>query len=194
MKKQPLRQQPARPDHTLSQARKAYEGYLKSKDFKCPSISFLDFEEMLMDTRDNCVHAEQTLKGWHAAIDDRDKCLQELWDVVQQVRYAAKSTFGDDAPEMGKFYKPLVRFKSNYKFNLKRKKIKINKESLSRFFDDNGITDNGEWSVVPDSNDFSEGAKAYTDSRAGDSSDAIPYNYTAEQTVKKIDEGRKRWE
>lgn len=64
-----------------------------------PNLSVDKFVEKLAEAREQAERAE-ALKAERAhAIQLRNRCMSELWDLTKRIRNAAKATFGDYSEE-----------------------------------------------------------------------------------------------
>lgn len=64
-----------------------------------PNLSMTQFLHKLEEARLYVVKAEEYKARRARAIQDRNVCLGELWDLTKRVRNAAKATFGDYSDE-----------------------------------------------------------------------------------------------
>ncbi|MFQ5824636.1 MAG: hypothetical protein ACE5JB_11315 [bacterium] len=70
------------------------------KKLMVPNLTMDKFLNKLNDAKKSVEIAEQLKLERSKAIQDRNKCLSELWDLTKRIRNAAKATFGDNSNEL----------------------------------------------------------------------------------------------
>ena len=65
-----------------------------------PNVTVQKFQKKLDEAKKFVEKAEQLKLERAKAIQERNMCLSELWDLTKRVRNAAKATFGDYSPEL----------------------------------------------------------------------------------------------
>lgn len=89
------------PRNTLEQANVVKNGWHKvGKKLMVPNLTMDKFLNKLNDAKKSVEIAEQLKLERSKAIQDRNKCLSELWDLTKRIRNAAKATFGDNSNEL----------------------------------------------------------------------------------------------
>ena len=92
------------PRNTLRQAELAKEGWknLMSK-LNVPNLSLEDFESKIKIATEKVELAEKLKEERSKAVQSRNDCLKDVWDLTKRIRNAAKATFGDNSKEIEKF-------------------------------------------------------------------------------------------
>ncbi len=89
------------PRDTLEQADVVKKGWDTVGDrLLVPNLTIGDFLVKLKEAQDYIDRAEQLKQERAMAIEDRNLCLSELWDLTKRIRNAAKATFGDNSDEL----------------------------------------------------------------------------------------------
>lgn len=89
------------PRDALDQAALVKSGWSKIEDkLLVPNLDMEKFLEKLAEAKKYVETAEQLKLERSKAIQERNKCLSELWDLTKRIRNAAKATFGDNSPEL----------------------------------------------------------------------------------------------
>ena len=89
------------PRDALTQAEIVMTGWSDvGKKLLVPNLSVQKFLNKLDEAKQFVERAEQLKLERAKAIQERNICLSELWDLTKRVRNAAKATFGDYSPEL----------------------------------------------------------------------------------------------
>ncbi|MFQ5640231.1 MAG: hypothetical protein ACE5IR_19805 [bacterium] len=89
------------PRDALNQAEAVMIGWNEvGKKLFVPNLSVQKFLRKLDEAKKLVDEAEQLKLQRAKAIQERNMCLSELWDLTKRVRNAAKATFGDYSPEL----------------------------------------------------------------------------------------------
>ena len=88
------------PRDTLEQAEIVKHGWTQvGPKLTVPNLDEYGFLEKLAEARRQAEKAEQLKAERARAIQERNTCLSELWDLTKRIRNAAKATFGDYSDE-----------------------------------------------------------------------------------------------
>jgi hypothetical protein len=89
------------PRDALEQAHIVKQGWDKVKEkLVVPNLDLPKYIAKLEETQERVEKAEQLKIKRAKAIQERNVCLSELWDLTKRVRNAAKATFGDNSEEL----------------------------------------------------------------------------------------------
>ncbi|RMD91340.1 MAG: hypothetical protein D6813_07850 [Calditrichaeota bacterium] len=89
------------PRDTLEQAKVILEGWNKvGNKLLVPNLSVDEFVKKLQEAEKSVEKAEELKILRAKAIEERNQCLSELWDLTKRIKNAAKATFGDYSPEL----------------------------------------------------------------------------------------------
>ena len=89
------------PRDALEQAKVVQEGWDKvGQKLDVPNLTIQKFVTKLVEAKEQVERAEQLKVERARAIQERNICLSELWDLTKRIRNAAKATFGDASPEL----------------------------------------------------------------------------------------------
>ena len=89
------------PRDTLEQAVVVKEGWDEVGDrLAVPNLSMGKFLEKITEAHGYVGQAERLKLERANAIQQRNVCLSELWDLTKRIRNAAKATFGDNSEEL----------------------------------------------------------------------------------------------
>lgn len=100
------------PRDTLEQADVVKKGWDKvGNKLLVPNLTIQDFLGKLEEAQGFIDRAERLKQQRANAIEDRNMCLSELWDLTKRIRNAAKATFGDNSDEL----RSLVNFSHDEK-------------------------------------------------------------------------------
>ncbi len=89
------------PRDTLEQADVVKKGWDKvGNKLLVPNLTIEDFLGKLEEAQSFIERAERLKQERASAIEDRNICLSELWDLTKRIRNAAKATFGDNSDEL----------------------------------------------------------------------------------------------
>jgi hypothetical protein len=89
------------PRDTLEQAMIVRTGWSKvGKKLSVPNLTMEKFLNKLDEAKDRVERAEQLKVERSKAIQERNRCFSELWDLTKRIRNAAKATFGDNSNEL----------------------------------------------------------------------------------------------
>lgn len=95
------------PRDIIAQAKTVKQGWRKvGKRLDVPNLSLQKFLNKLVEAQESVDKAEQLKLERAEAIQDRNKCLSELWDLTKRIRNAAKATFGDHSSELDLLVNP----------------------------------------------------------------------------------------
>lgn len=95
------------PRDIIDQAKTVREGWQKvGRRLDVPNLSLQNFLNKLTQAQESVDKAEQLKLERAKAIQDRNKCLSELWDLTKRIRNAAKATFGDYSNELDLLVNP----------------------------------------------------------------------------------------
>jgi hypothetical protein len=98
------------PRDTLEQADVVKNGWDRvGSRLLVPNLTIDDFLDKLKEAQEFIDRAEQQKQERARAIEERNSCLSELWDLTKRIRNAAKATFGDNSDEL----RSLVNFSHN---------------------------------------------------------------------------------
>lgn len=85
----------------MEQAQGARNGWEQvGRRLEVPNLSLKKFLDKLAEARLSVEKAEEMKAARARAIQDRNKCLSELWDLTKRIKNAAKATFGDTSKEL----------------------------------------------------------------------------------------------
>jgi len=89
------------PRDTLDQAAVVIDGWKQvGEKLAVPNLNLEQYLQKVQEAQDYLEKAE-ILKAERArAIQKRNHCLGELWDLTKRIRNAAKATFGDHSEEL----------------------------------------------------------------------------------------------
>jgi len=89
------------PRDALRQAVFVQEGWkVVGRKLAVPNITIDQFLEKLSEARNYVERAEHLKIERARAVQKRNVCLSELWDLTKRIRNAAKATFGDNSDEL----------------------------------------------------------------------------------------------
>ena len=89
------------PRDALTQAEVVIEGWAKvGERLMVPNLDLLELREKLQQAHAFIERAEEMKEERAKAVQARNVCLSELWDLTKRVRNSAKATFGDYSPEL----------------------------------------------------------------------------------------------
>lgn len=89
------------PRDALTQAEIVMSGWSEvGNKLFVPNLSVEKFIKKLDEAKKSVEKAELLKEERARAIQERNTCLSELWDLTKRVRNAAKATFGDYSPEL----------------------------------------------------------------------------------------------
>lgn len=89
------------PRDTLEQADVVKKGWDRvGNKLLVPNLTIEDFLGKLEEAQSFIERAELLKQQRANAIEDRNLCLSELWDLTKRIRNAAKATFGDNSDEL----------------------------------------------------------------------------------------------
>ncbi|NIR49788.1 hypothetical protein GWO43_14820 [candidate division KSB1 bacterium] len=89
------------PRDTLEQAETVIHGWQEvGKKLNVPNLNVEKFVNKLQEAKEYVDKAEQLKLERAKAIQERNVCLSQLWDLTKRVRNAAKATFGDYSSEL----------------------------------------------------------------------------------------------
>jgi len=92
------------PRNTLRQAELAKKGWKDlSNKLMVPNLTLEDFNEKIKRATEQVDLAERLKEERSKAVQDRNECLKDVWDLTKRIRNAAKATFGDNSEEIEKF-------------------------------------------------------------------------------------------
>jgi len=95
------------PRDVLEQAELVREGWDKvSIKLDVPHLSMDMFMQKLSQAKGRIDRAEALKAERARAIQERNQCLSELWDLTKRIRNAAKATFGDYSEEFDLMVNP----------------------------------------------------------------------------------------
>jgi len=98
------------PRDTLEQADVVKRGWDQvGERLFVPNLTISDFLDKLKEAQRFIDRAEELKQARARAIEERNICLSELWDLTKRVRNAAKATFGDNSDEL----RSLLNFSEN---------------------------------------------------------------------------------
>ena len=102
---------PSYPRNTMEQARLVFGGWEEFKDqLNVPNLSLNDFQKMIKEVEKKIEQVEKVRIKRSAAVETRNRALEDLWKLTKRVRNLAKATFGDNSKEIEEFGGRPVRF------------------------------------------------------------------------------------
>jgi hypothetical protein len=89
------------PRDALNQAEVVIEGWSQvGERLMVPNLDLVQLKEKLQQALAYIERAEEMKEERAKAVQARNVCLSELWDLTKRVRNSAKATFGDYSPEL----------------------------------------------------------------------------------------------
>ena len=89
------------PRDALNQAEVVIEGWSQvGERLLVPNLDLTQLKGKLEEAQQYIERAEQMKEERAKAVQARNVCLGELWDLTKRVRNSAKATFGDYSPEL----------------------------------------------------------------------------------------------
>ena len=104
------------PRDALEQAEKVMKGWKEvGKKLFVPNLTIQNYVEKVSEAMNSVDKAEELKLERAKAIQERNICLSELWDLTKRIRNAAKATFGDYSSELEILINPFHENGSNEK-------------------------------------------------------------------------------
>jgi hypothetical protein len=89
------------PRDAINQAQVVIEGWKRvGERLSVPNLDLDELRHKLEEAQSYIKRAEKMKEERARAVQARNVCLSELWDLTKRVRNSAKATFGDYSPEL----------------------------------------------------------------------------------------------